>query len=476
MAHSLAAIVLCAGQGTRMNSDRAKVLHPLLGRPMCAYPVARALEVGASPLVAVVGFQADQVTAALERAFPDQRLRFAVQAEQKGTAHAVQCAQPELQAFSGALLILYGDVPLVRRETLESLLHGFWKAAAPLAIVSCFPPDPTGYGRVIRSRGQVAGVVEQKDCTAKQLQISECNAGIYAVDSQFLWKSLPRTRSSNAQREFYLTDLVRWAAQKGKVASIVADFAETAGVNDRQDLATCARALQARINSRHMKDGVTLLDPGSTFIDEQVEIGRDAEIGPQVSIRGPSRIGKRVRVGQGSVLIDSAIGEETDILPYSVMDNARVGARCILGPFCRLRPGTELAESVHIGNFVETKKATIGKGSKANHLSYLGDAQVGAGVNVGAGTITCNYDGAQKYRTVLGDRVFVGSDTQLVAPVTVGAGAYIAAGTTVTEDVPPMSLVLSRAPQVVKEGWVEKKKAQTGKTGASGAKVSTKAS
>src|SRR5262245_15394605 len=301
MAHSVAAIVLCAGQGTRMKSDRAKVLHPLLGRPMAAYPVARALEVGASPVVAVVGFQSDEVTSALQRAFPEQRLRFAVQPEQKGTAHAVQCARAELQSFSGALLILYGDVPLLRLETLESLLKAFWKAAAPLALVTSFPRDPAGYGRVIRSRGQVAGVVEEKDCTAKQLQISECNAGIYAVDSEFLWKSLPRTRSANAQRELYLTDLVRWAAQQGKVASIAADFSETAGVNDRQDLASCARAMQARINSRHMKDGVTLLDPASTFIDELAQIARDAEIGAQVSIRGASRIGKRVRIGQGSV-------------------------------------------------------------------------------------------------------------------------------------------------------------------------------
>jgi bifunctional UDP-N-acetylglucosamine pyrophosphorylase/glucosamine-1-phosphate N-acetyltransferase len=457
-----------------MKSERAKVLHPLLGRPMCAYPVARALAVGASPLVAVVGFQADQVTSALEHAFPGQPLRFALQREQKGTAHAVQCAQPELQGYSGPILILYGDVPLLRRETLDALLKAFRNGRGPLALVTTVPPDPTGLGRVIRSRGQVVGIVEQKDCTAKQLRIAECNPGIYAVDADFLWKSLPRIGSANAQREFYLTDLVRWAAKKGKVSSIAADFLETAGVNDRRELAACARALQARINARHMEDGVTLLDPDSTFIDELVEIGADVEIGPQVSIWGATRIGRRVRIDQGSYVGNSTIGEDTEIRPYSVLEQAQVGARCILGPFCRLRPGTELAEAVHIGNFVELKKASLGKGTKANHLSYLGDAQIGAGVNVGAGTITCNYDGTLKHRTVLGDNVFVGSDTQLVAPVTVGAGAFIAAGTTVTEDVPPLSLVLSRTPQVVKEGWVEKR-AQAAKPAGNVAKVSTKA-
>jgi bifunctional UDP-N-acetylglucosamine pyrophosphorylase/glucosamine-1-phosphate N-acetyltransferase len=303
-------------------------------------------------------------------------------------------------------------------------------------------------------------VVEDRDCAPKQLRIEECNAGIYLVDPAFLWKSLARTGASNAQREFYLTDLVARAASRGKIPSVEADFAETAGVNDREELARSALVMRQRINSRHMKGGVTLVDPGSTLIEDGVEIGRDSEVGPAVSLIGACRIGRGVRIGQGSVLLDSEVGDHTEIRPYSVLDQAQVAARCILGPFCRLRPGTELAESVHIGNFVETKKASLGRGSKANHLSYLGDARIGAGVNVGAGTITCNYDGDHKHLTVLEDDVFVGSDTQLVAPVTVGRGSYIGAGTTVTEDVPPMSLTLSRSPQVIKEGWVEKKKSR----------------
>jgi bifunctional UDP-N-acetylglucosamine pyrophosphorylase/glucosamine-1-phosphate N-acetyltransferase len=271
---------------------------------------------------------------------------------------------------------------------------------------------------------------------------------------------LPKARTANAQREFYLTDLVAMAAAKKKLADIQVDFTETAGVNNQEDLASCARVLRKRINSSHMQNGVSLIDPDSAFIDEGVEIGRDTQIGPMVSLFGASRLGEGVRVGQGSVIADSIIADGTEVRPYSVLEGARVGERCVLGPFCRLRPGTELADSVHIGNFVETKKATIGKASKANHLSYLGDAKIGAGVNVGAGTITCNYDGVSKHLTVLEDNVFVGSDTQLVAPVTVGEGSLIAAGTTVTEDVPAMSLVLSRSPQVTKEGWVLKRKGE----------------
>jgi bifunctional UDP-N-acetylglucosamine pyrophosphorylase / glucosamine-1-phosphate N-acetyltransferase len=458
-----AAIVLCAGEGTRMKSGTAKVLHPILGRPLCAFPIARALDAGASPVVAVVGFQGDQVTSALQKVFPGRPLRFAWQGEQRGTAHAVQSAKAELEDYSGPILILYGDVPLLRLATLERLLETYRSHRAALAIITSVAGDPTGYGRVVRTRGRISRVVEQRDCSEKLQRINECNAGVYVVDSEFLWRSLPRTRDANAQREFYLTDLVAIAAAKKKLAEVMADFSETAGVNDRQDLADCARAMRAIVNSTHLKNGVSLQDPATAYIDEGVQIGRDTEIGPVVSLCGASRIGEGVRIGQGSVIVDSIIGNGTEVRPYSHLEGARVGERCILGPFCHLRPGTDLAESVHIGNFVETKKASIGKASKANHLSYLGDARIGAGVNIGAGTITCNYDGANKYVTVLKDNVFVGSDTQFVAPVTVEAGSYIAAGTTVTEDVPAMSLVLSRTPQIVKEGWVEKRKGRMGK-------------
>ena len=459
----LAAIVLCAGQGTRMRSNRAKVLHPLLGRPLCAYPISRAFELGASPVVAVVGFQAEEVRSTLRTAFPERALRFATQGEQRGTAHAVQAAQRALEDHSGPILILYGDVPLLRLETLQALLQAYRSRRALLAMITAVAADPSGYGRVVRSRGRVSGVVEEKDCDKKLLPIRECNAGIYIADARFLWSSLPKMKSANAQREFYLTDLVAIASASKKLVDIRAEFSEIVGVNDREDLAACARALQWKINSDHMKNGVTLEDPLTAFIDEGVQIGRDTTLGAMVHLVGASRLGENVSIGQGSVIVNSVIADGTEVRPYSVLEGARVGARCILGPFCRLRPGTELADSVHLGNFVETKKASIGRGSKANHLSYLGDAKIGAGVNVGAGTITCNYDGVNKHTTVLEDEVFVGSDTQLVAPVTVGRGSYIAAGTTVTEDVPPLSLALSRSPQVVKQGWVEKQKGPTKK-------------
>ena len=458
---SFAAIVLCAGQGKRMKSDRAKVLHPILGRPLCAYPIARALEAGASPVVAVVGHQGEEVQAAVRRTFPNAPIRFAVQAEQKGTGHAVRCAEEALRDYSGPVLILYGDVPLLREETLTALLEAYRESGAPLALVTTLLDNPTGYGRVVRDGGQIRRVVEHKDATAAERTIKECNAGLYVVDSGFLFQALSEVKPENAQGEFYLTDLVEMAARRapGRIKAMVADHLETSGVNDRAELAARARELRTRINLRLMRAGVTLIDPDAAWIDETVEIAPDTEIAPNVSLQGRTRIGRGVRIGQGCVLVDSVVLDGTEIKPYSVLEEAEVGERCVIGPFSRARPGTQLAEGVHLGNFVETKKARIGRGSKANHHAYLGDAEIGAGVNVGAGTITCNYDGVNKHRTVVEDEVFIGTDSQLIAPVTIGRGAYVGAGTTVVQDVPPMSLALSRAPQVNKEGWVEKKKA-----------------
>ncbi len=462
MSSPLAAVVLCAGKGTRMKSEKAKVLHPILGRPLCAYPLKRALELGASPLVPVVGHQAAEVEKVLRAQLPSAALRFALQKEQRGTGDAVRSAEGALKDFSGRVLILYGDVPLLRRETLEALIAAHEAGQATLSMVSTVLEDPTGYGRVIREGGKVVRIVEHKDCTPEQRAVRECNAGIYLVESSFLWRALAELRPQNAQGEYYLTDLVEMAARLGPVASVEADATETAGVNDRVELAARARVMQQWINERHMRAGVTLMDPASTFIEDDVTIGPDTELGPQVSLAAGTVVGRNVTIGQGSVLTASKVADGTSIKPYSVFEEAQVGERCIIGPFARLRPGTELAEEVHLGNFVETKKARIGKGSKANHLSYLGDAKIGSGVNVGAGTITCNYDGVNKYVTELGDGVFIGSDTQLVAPVSVGDGAYVGAGTTVTKNVPPGSLAVSRVPQVNKEGWVARKKAKRG--------------
>lgn len=454
---SLAAVVLCAGKGTRMHSDKAKVLHPLLGRPLCFYPIDRALELGARPVVAVVGHQASEVEKTVGAAFSGRGLTFALQAEQRGTGHAVQCALGALGSFEGAVLILYGDVPLLRRPTLERLVEAYLSAQAPLALITTTPESPKGYGRIIRNNGQVVGVVEEKDATEEQRAIRETNAGIYLAEAGFLRKAVAGLSSANAQKEYYLTDIISLAAKQGGVAAVSAEAHETAGVNDLVELSERTRLLRERINKEHQLRGVSLLHPESTFIEEGVEIGPDCVLGPMVCLQAGSKLGAGVRVGQGCVVVASTVADQAELRPYSVLEEAVVGPRCVIGPFARLRPGTELAAEVHLGNFVETKKTRIAQGSKANHLSYLGDAEIGAGVNVGAGTITCNYDGVQKHKTVLGDGVFIGSDTQLVAPVTVGAGAYVAAGSTVTQDVPQKALAISRVPQVNKEGWVDRK-------------------
>ncbi len=459
MTQTLAAVVLCAGKGTRMKSDRAKVLHPILGRPLAWYPITNAFELGAQQVVAVVGHQAEEVRTALVSGFPGHVLQFATQAQQKGTGDAVNAARGALTGFSGAVLILYGDVPLLTVATLQRLLAAFDPAKGPLAMISCRLPDPTGYGRVLRGAGhRVEGVVEQKDASPEQLLISEVNAGIYVADSHFLWGALERLTPQNAQGELYLTDIVAMAAKVGTVAVIEAPAEETAGVNDRAELADRAEVIRHRINLRHLRAGVTLIHPASTFIDAGVEIGPETTIGPNVSIHGECEIGAHATIGQGSVLMHTTVGDGAEVKPYTVMEEAVVGPRCHVGPFARLRPGTVLDEGVHVGNFVETKKAHLRKGTKAGHLAYLGDADIGPGCNIGAGTITCNYDGVNKHETILGSNVFIGSDTQLVAPVRIGDGAFIGAGSTITEDVPAGALSLSRTPQTIKEGWAERRR------------------
>jgi len=460
MTESLAAVVLCAGKGTRMKSDMAKVLHPVLGQPLAAWPVSRALALGCHPVVAVVGHQGAEVRSALEARFPGGALRFATQLEQRGTADAVRAALGALEGVSGPVLVLYGDTPLLRDSTLGALLVAFRRGGAPLALVSTHAPDPTGYGRVLRLSGRITGIVEQKDCTSDQRSIREVNAGVYVIDAAFLREGLSQLRPANAQDEYYLTDLVARAAQRGEVGSVTAEFEDTAGVNDRADLAACARVLRDRINLEHMRAGVTMHDPATVTIEAEVTIEPDTVIEPMVSLRGKTRIGRGVTLGQGSVFHSTEVGDGTTVLPYSVATDTKVGPRCLIGPFARMRPGSELAEAVELGNFAETKKVRIGPGTKAHHHCYLGDSVIGAKVNVGAGTITCNYDGFAKHQTEIGDGAFIGSDTQLVAPVKVGEGSYLGAGTTLTEDVPPDTLVFNRAPRIVKEGWPSRRRAK----------------
>lgn len=443
-----------------MKSETAKVLHPVLGQPLAAWPIGRALELGCTPVVAVVGYQGPEVQAALEQRFPGAPLRFASQERQAGTADAVRTGLGALADASGPVLVLYGDTPLLQARTLDSLVAAFRGGRGPLALVTTEVGDPTGYGRILRVSGRLTGVVEERDCTADQRGIHEVNAGVYVFDVAFLRRGLAALTPSNAQGELYLTDLVAMAAREGEVTSVRADFEDTRGVNDRADLAACARVLRHRLNAGHMESGVTLLDPETTFIEAEVTVGADTVIEPGASLRGRTRVGQGVTVGQGAVLIDSEVGDGTTVLPYSVMNEARVGPRCLIGPFARLRPGSELGEAVELGNFAETKKVQIGNGTKAHHHCYLGDGTIGAKVNVGAGTIFCNYDGFQKHRTEVGDGAFIGSDSQLVAPVKVGEGAYVGAGTTVTEDVPSDTLVFSRVPRITKPGWPSRRRAK----------------
>jgi bifunctional UDP-N-acetylglucosamine pyrophosphorylase/glucosamine-1-phosphate N-acetyltransferase len=455
----LSAVVLCAGKGTRMKSDTAKVLHPLLGRPMAWYPIRLALELNARNVVAVVGHQADEVKATLTKLFEGQPLSFAVQQQQRGTGDAVNAARSALAHADGAVLILYGDVPLLTQATLQKLIDSFNQSKCSVAMISCRPASAAGYGRVVRdAAGKAIAIVEDKDATAEQKKIGEINAGLYIADAKFLWAALEKLEPKNAQGELYLTDIVSAAARSSGVTVVEADAAEVEGVNDKAELAARAAVLQERVNRRHMLAGVTLLHPASTFIDDAVEIGPDTVIGPFVTLGEGCEIGANVSIAQGCVIRRATVGDGTRVEPYSIIEDTEIDPRCVIGPFARCRPGTRLEEGVHLGNFVETKKAHLRKGTKANHLSYLGDTEIGAGCNIGAGTITCNYDGVNKHLTTLGDNVFIGSDTQLVAPVKVGDGAFIAAGSTITEDVPADALALSRAKQVTKDGWAEKRR------------------
>jgi bifunctional UDP-N-acetylglucosamine pyrophosphorylase/glucosamine-1-phosphate N-acetyltransferase len=454
----LAAVVLAAGRGTRMKSATAKVLHPLGGRPLAWYPVRAALEAGASPVVVVVGHQAAAVEAALRASLPGAPLRFALQAEQRGTADAVRAARGALRGVTGPIAILSGDTPLLSAGTLRQVVRARARARGPLAFATMNLATPRGYGRVLRdAQGRPARIVEEKDASASERAVGEVNAGLYCADAAFLWKALARVGSANAQGEFYLTDLVALAARRSPAVAVEVEPLQAFGVNDREELARAGRVLQRRRAAELMRAGVTLEDPNRFHCDEAVVIAADVTIEPGVSLRGATRIGRDCRIGQGSVLADAVLAAGVTVRPYTVIEGpATVGAHAMLGPFSRIRPGSELGEGVHLGNFVETKKARLGKGTKANHLAYLGDADIGAGVNVGCGTITCNYDGERKHLTRIGDGAFIGSDSVLVAPIEIGAGAYVAAGSTLTEPVPAGALALGRARQLNKEGWARR--------------------
>ena len=452
-------VILAAGKGTRMKSAVSKVVHPLAGRPLIDHVVRTGSALAPRTTTVVVGHGADDVRSALSD-WPD--VRFVVQSPQLGTGHALLQAEPLLAGEQGTVLLLYGDVPLLTVETVQLLLERHRSRRAALTVLTATLADPYGYGRIVREDGRVVRIVEERDASAEQHAIREINTGIYALELDGLFDALRALATDNAQGEYYLTDLVAGAVRAGRTveALCVDDESEVRGVNTRIDLAELSRILQDRTRRRLMLAGVTLEDPAATWIDAHVEVGEDTVIAPGVVLTGATRVGRGCRVGPGSRITDSTIGDGVTVLDHSVIVQSTVEDDCTIGPFAHLRPGSHMATGARVGNFVELKKTTLGPGSKANHLTYLGDAVVGAHVNVGAGVITCNYDGSAKHQTRIEDGAFVGSDSQLVAPVTVGAGAYVAAGSTVTMDVPPGSLAVARAQQINKDGWAERRAAR----------------
>jgi bifunctional UDP-N-acetylglucosamine pyrophosphorylase/glucosamine-1-phosphate N-acetyltransferase len=450
-------LILAAGQGTRMRSKTIKLLHPVAGRPMIL-PLLEAVDaLRPGRVVIVVGHQADRVRVEVG----SRRAVFVLQREQRGTGHAVLRAARAIGDPRGPLLILNGDLPAIRPETLRRLIGHHARTRAALTVLTTEVDEPHGYGRIVRdSRGRLQRIVEQRDATPAERRLREINCGIYCAGAARLLAALRRLRPDNAQGEVYLTDAVHALVRQGAPVATVGhdDADEVLGVNTREELARAARTLFARKAAAVQAAGVTLLDAARTWIDARSRIGRDSVVYPDVLIEGATVIGEDCVIRPGCRLTDCRLGRRVEILDHSVLTGSRVGDGARIGPFAHLRPGSFLAPDTRVGNFVELKQARLGRGTKASHLSYLGDARIGAGCNIGAGTITCNYDGRHKHVTRLGRGVFVGSDTQLVAPVTVRPGAYVAAGTTVTEDVPAGALAIGRGRQRNIRGWVARRK------------------
>ena len=446
---TLSVVILAAGQGKRMKSDLPKVLQPLAGKPLLGHVLDAAQGLQAAATYVVYGHGGGAVPAAFE----GRDVHWALQAEQHGTGHAVMQAMPAIPD-DAMVLVLYGDVPLVQLDTLARLVAEAGEDS--VSLLSVMLPDPTGYGRIVRDgSGRVVRIVEHKDANAKERAIHECNTGLLCAPAGRLRQWLASLRNDNAQGEYYLTDVIVMAVKAGlDVKAVVAPTAnEVMGVNDKLQLAELEAAYRRQRAAALMLAGATLADPARFEARGEVEVGRDVFIDVNVVLEGSVKLGNRVRIGPNCHLRDVEIGEDTTVLPNCVLDSAVVGPGCTIGPFARLRPGTRLAGGVHIGNFVEVKNSEIGAGSKANHLTYLGDTTVGEKANVGAGTVTCNYDGANKWRTEIGDGAFIGSGSMLVAPVTVGAGATIGAGSTITKDAPDGKLTLERSKQLTLEDW-----------------------
>ena len=445
---STTVIILAAGKGTRMRSSLPKVLQPLAGRPLLGHVIHTAKQLNAANIITIYGHGGARV----QDAFAHENVEWVEQAEQLGTGHAVQMTLPVLP-HEGNSLILSGDVPCITQNTLQKLLDA--SAETGIGLVTLTLADATGYGRIVREQGKIQAIVEHKDATAEQHQIKEINTGIYCVSNAKLHEWLPRLSNQNAQGEYYLTDIVAMALADGMtVASVEPEQAfEVEGVNDRIQLAALERQFQSHQAKLLMQQGIHLIDPSRFDLRGNLSVGQDVRIDINVIIEGDCEFGDAVEIGAGCIIKNTKIAAGTKVQPYSIFDQAVVGEDAQIGPFARLRPGAKLAAEVHIGNFVEVKNTSIGLGSKANHFTYLGDAEIGAGSNIGAGTITCNYDGANKFKTIIGDAAFIGSNSSLVAPVNIGHGATVGAGSTITHDVAEHSLAVERSKQVAKENY-----------------------
>lgn len=447
------AIILAAGKGTRMKSKLYKVLHPVTGKPMVKHVLDNIRQAGVTEVVTIVGHGADQVKELL-----GSESKFSMQNEQLGTAHAVSMAKEHLEHHTGTTVVICGDTPLISKETIERFIAHHEHSGAKATILSAKTQQPFGYGRIVRDdRGEVEKIVEEKDANIEERLINEVSSGTFCFDNQALFEKLALVKNDNAQGEYYLPDVIELLKEEGArvEAYVTENFEETLGVNDRVNLALAEKLMRRRINQQHMLNGVTLIDPDTTYIDSEVEIGQDTVIHPGVSLKGKTVIGEEVIVTAHSEIKNSKIGDRAEI-KNSVITDSIVGADSTVGPFAQLRPGSDIGREVKIGNFVEVKKAKLHDEAKVSHLSYIGDAEIGERTNVGCGSITVNYDGKNKFKTVVGKDAFIGCNSNLVAPVTIGDGSFVAAGSTITDDVPEESLALGRARQTTKEGYYKK--------------------
>jgi len=449
-------VILAAGKGTRMKSALPKVLHRVAGAPMIEHVLSTARALNPRSITVVVGHQSEALQQALS---PHSDLVIVVQEPQLGTAHALLTAETALNEAEGTVVLLSGDVPLLASDTLKALVNRHEAARAAATVITATVDEPAGYGRIIRSGGQIARIVEDRDATPAERAIREINAGIYAFRLDGLFKALRNIVATNAQREYYLPDIIALFRTRGfPVETVPVENAEeTQGINSRVELAIVSRIVRQKKNTELMAAGVTIEDPATTYVDPDVEIGIDTIIHPGVSLEGRTTIGTACEIHSGVRIINSQLGDRVTVLNHCLINNSTLASDSSIGPFAHLRTDVSIGERAKVGNFVELKKTALGSGSKSMHLSYLGDARIGAGVNIGAGTITCNYDGTTKSQTTIEDGAFIGSDTQLIAPVTIGKGAYVGSGTTIREDVPAGALAVSAGKQRNLEGWVDKK-------------------